>query len=136
MQAIHPEPHLLKALAISIAILCAPTSVEAQTQAEQLSIPMALLGEFVDDYGIQYVVTEGQWLQGENTRYEIVEWNVEGRFLVARNGAGNQADAGLWTRIDWITLEPGTEFTWAFCYTTYDARSKVEAEATASSDRG
>jgi len=110
-------------------------SAEAQSGAGRPSVPQALIGEFVDDYGIRYVVSERRWLQGEYARYEIVEWNVEDRFLIARNGAENRSGAGLWTRIDWVLLESGSEFEWAFCYVVYDAESQEAARASPPSDR-
>jgi hypothetical protein len=94
-----------------------------------------LLGDFIDDYGIRYVVTEELWRQGEDAQFEIAEWNGRGRFIIARNGAENPGEAGLWTRIDWVLLESGDDFEWAFCYAIYDALSQEAARAGAPSDR-
>ena len=131
------RPTSLKALALSCAILCVPASLEGQAQprTDRPSPPPAQLGEFIDDYGIRYVVTERLWLQGAEARYEITEWNGERRFLIARNGAENPTEAGLWTRVDWVALESGTDFEWAFCYAVFDAESQEAARAGAASDR-
>jgi hypothetical protein len=80
-------------------------------------------------------VTPDEWVQGDEARYHIAEWNTEGRFLLARNGADNPSDAGLWTRIDWVQLESGSEYEWAFCYAVYDAESSDEARAAPASLR-
>jgi len=107
----------------------------APSQSDAPAIPLALMGAFVDDYGIRYVVSEESWRQGEYASHEIVEWNVQERFLIARNDAENRTEASLWTRIDWVLLASGTDFEWAFCYAVYDAESAAAARAGASSDR-
>lgn len=116
----------MRAIVTLCALLSIPASAEAQTR---LSIPSDLLGEFVDDYGIPYVVTPESWLQGTEARYEIEEWNVRGRFLIARNGGDNPTEPGLWTRIDWVVLASEAGYDWAFCYAVFDAASKAAARA-------
>lgn len=86
-----------------------------------------LLGDFEDDYGNRYRITSREWVQGSANRYLVVRWNIAGRYLIARNDAGNPADAGLWTRIDWMEL-PMAPYTWAFCYSAWRAASAEEAE--------
>jgi len=103
--------------------------------SDRPSIPTALLGGFVDDYGIRYAVSEKEWIQGGASRYEIVEWNVSGRFVIAKNDANNRTDPGLWTRIDWLLLESGGEFGWAFCYAVFDAETEAKARSSADSSR-
>ena len=127
-------PTVRSLLAICCFALSLPGAVGAQTAGGAV-VPPVLLGEFVDDYGIRYVVSEEQWSQGEYARYEIAEWNVEERFLIGRNGAENRTEAGLWTRIDWVLLQAGTDFEWAFCYAVYDAESAATARAIPPSDR-
>lgn len=121
-------------LAVCCLALSLPATVEAQVPGGG-AVPAALLGEFVDDYGIHYAVSKEQWSQGEYARYEIAEWNVEDRFLIVRNGTKNRTEAGLWTRIDWILLPGGADFQWAFCYAVYDAESAQAARLSPSSDR-
>ncbi|MFV1988374.1 MAG: serine hydrolase domain-containing protein [Gemmatimonadota bacterium] len=133
-------PGVAMALAVVASILVAITSITAscapyEPPGDRPDTPQLLLGQFVDDYGIRYVVTEDVWRQGEETRFEIAEWNEPGRFIIARNGADNPSEAGLWTRIDWVLLESGGEFEWAFCYATYDAVSQTAAREGAASDR-
>ncbi|MBO6576826.1 MAG: serine hydrolase [Rhodothermales bacterium] len=96
--------------------------------------PDGFTGLFADDYGIEYSVTPDLWLQRPSTRYHVVEWNPEGKYLLAQNGADNPSEAGLWTRIDWVALED-SEFEWAFCYAVYDAGSLEEARAAPDSQR-
>ncbi len=97
--------------------------------------PGTLLGDFVDDYGIRYSITPEVWGQGRVTRYEIVEWDVEERVAIARNAETNPGDAGLFTRIDWVMLNDGGEYPWAFCYAVYDAPTPEAARAAPGTDR-
>lgn len=98
------------------------------------TIPDFMRGDFVDDYGIQYSVSDSAWSQGHESRYQIVRWDPAGRYLVARNDANNPTEPGLWTRIDWVELD-SVGFAWAFCYAVYDAPDLSGALAAPSSDR-
>ena len=101
---------------------------EGQTVLGSPQPPAQLLGEFIDDYGIRYSISPKSWFQGPETRYDILEWDVEGRSLLSRNADSNPSDAGLWTRIDWVLLgATGEEYQWAFCYAVYNASSPVSA---------
>ncbi len=128
---------MTRTVATAVAIVMSVT-VACARQQPPVNLPHSqpiLLGEFVDDYGIRYVVTEELWVQGEDTRFHIAEWNDPGRFIIARNGVENPGEAGLWTRIDWVLLESGSEFEWAFCYAIYDAVSQEAARAASPSHR-
>lgn len=97
--------------------------------------PAALLGDWVDDYGIRYQIMDTLWVQQPSARYRVVEWQVGERYLVARNGAENPADGGLYTRIDWVELEDAAPWEWAFCLATWDANSAAGAAVAPGSDR-
>ena|SRR6478672_3307450 len=92
--------------------------------------PAMLLGDFVDDYGIGHRVGSAEWLQRPETRYRVVAWHPDAQYLVARNDAGNRADPGKWTRIDWIALPGMPPYEWAFCLSAWDAATQAQAEAT------
>ena len=101
-----------------------------------LQPPALLLGEFIDDYGIRYSISRESWSQGSATRYEILEWDLEARSILARNADGNPGDAGLWTRIDWVFLDATSqEYQWAFCYAVYDASSPASAMSAVGTSR-
>ncbi len=87
-------------------------------------------GKFADDYGGTHVVTDSTWQQGRSATYRIVKWDSAARYVIAQNGAENPTAPGLWTRIDWITLNEMPPYTWAFCYSAYDAPTADSAEAT------
>ena len=90
--------------------------------------PTMLLGDFVDDYGIGHRIGTNEWLQRPGTRYRVVAWHADAQYLVARNDAGNRADAGKWTRIDWIALPGMPPWEWAFCLSAWNAATQAEAE--------
>lgn len=101
-----------------------------QTPSEQSPPSALVLGTFDDDYGSQHVVTREVWIHGKSARYEIIRWNAKEQYLIARNGAGNPSEAGLWSRFDWMPLENMAPFTWAFCMSAYKAESFEAAEKT------
>lgn len=96
--------------------------------------PAFLLGDFDDDYGIRYEITDSVWAQLPQSRYVIERWDRRG-FAIARNHADNVEDGGLWTRIDWVRLEDMNPWEWGFCLTIWDAASPVLAEQATTADR-
>lgn len=99
------------------------------------SIPQYILGNFVDDYGIRYTVTDSIWTQHPGTKYHILHWNLQDQYIIARNGASNPSDTGLYTRIDYMKFENMAPWYWGFCLTIYKAKSVTEAELAVAADR-
>lgn len=110
--------------------LAACTSHAACVRGTPSVAPALVLGQFVDDYGIQYAITADEWHQQPHSRYRIVQWHVDQQYLIARNDAANPSDPGLWTRIDWMMLPGMPPWEWAFCLSAYQAATAVEAERT------
>ena len=92
--------------------------------------PADLVGEFEDDYGNSFRVSDTAFIQLPRARYQIIEWNSVEQYIIARNGEANPSDAGLWTRIDWMTFNGMEPFTWGFCLTEYRAPTAAAARAT------
>jgi hypothetical protein len=92
--------------------------------------PADLVGDFEDDYGNSFNISDTMFFQLPRARYHVVEWNSAEQYLIARNGEGNASDAGLWTRIDWMPFSGMAPFTWGFCLTAYRAPSAAAARAT------
>ena len=90
--------------------------------------PAFLLGAFVDDYGAEYVITEESWSQG-SSEYHVVAWDAGSSRVLARNADSNPTEAGLWSRFEWIKLDPGSEYEWAYCHIVYDGESREEARS-------
>ena len=108
---------------------CAPRVEEVSRVAQEA--PAEVLGEFEDDYGINYSISESEWRHGSTIRFEIQRWNADAQYLIARNHADNPGDAGLWTRIDWMELQGMPPYEWAFCMSAFKAATAGDAERTA-----
>jgi hypothetical protein len=92
-------------------------------------------GEFTDDYGNAFAISDSLFAQQPHGRFEIVEWNVREQFVIAHNAATNSSDPGLWTRIDWMQFSGMAPYTWGFCLTAYKAPTREAARATPAADR-
>ena len=92
-------------------------------------------GHFADDYGNQFVISDSLFVQLPHGRFHLVEWHPRDQFVLARNDDANPADAGLWTRIDWMTLPDMAPWTWGFCLTAYRAPTREAARHTRAPDR-
>jgi len=118
-----------RSLAVLLCLAC--TSGESGGDAP----PNQLLGDFRDDYGISYSISDSSWHQLPTTIFHVVHWDSAGQHLIARNGADNPGDAGKWTRIDWLLLQNMEPYTWAYCLTVYDGATRQAAEAAPAADR-
>jgi hypothetical protein len=99
------------------------------------SIPSLLLGNFIDDYGIRYTITDSLWIQYPAARYHILKWNLQEQYIIARNDDKNPDDKGLYTRIDYMPFENMEPYGWGFCLAVYNAKSDSIAERTGHADR-
>jgi hypothetical protein len=99
------------------------------------SIPAFVKGEFQDDYGIRYTITDSLWWQQPRAKYHIIKWNTAEQYLIARNDDKNPTEACLYTRIDYMTFTNMEPYRWGFCLTVYNAKTDSLAEVTAKADR-
>ncbi len=121
-------------LLMCFVIACAPKGV-ARDPILVGSPPELLLGEFRDDYDIEYLISAQDWHQHPGSRYRVVAWHAAEKYLIAQNDAANPVDPGLWTRIDWILLPDMAPYDWAFCLSAYKAASREEAESSETANR-
>jgi hypothetical protein len=110
------------------ACVAAPAATTGSPSAPPTAAPL-LLGEFVDDYGNAFRITAAAWLQLPHGRFHIRQWHAAEQFLIAENDRANPEAGGRWTRIDWMPLSGMAPYTWAFCFTAYDAPSAAAARA-------
>ncbi|MEJ0101020.1 MAG: hypothetical protein WDO19_00045 [Bacteroidota bacterium] len=99
------------------------------------SIPSSLLGNFTDDYGIRYNITDSLWTQYPDAKYHIIKWNPEEQYIIAKNDDKNPEDKGLFTRIDYMPFKNMEPYEWGFCLTVYNAKSESIAELSGHADR-
>ena len=95
----------------------------------------SVTGNFTDDYGIRYSISDKLWMQHPNIKYHIIRWNDKEQYLIAKNDAKNPSEAGLYTRIDYMLFQHMEPFTWGFCLTVYNAKTDKEAATNAQADR-
>lgn len=124
---------LLAGLVIALAIFNKANG--GVRNVRQDSIPKGLVGNFIDDYGIRYTITDSLWTQLLNTKYHILQWNLREQYIIARNDASNPSDTSLYTRIDYMNFENMEPWRWGFCLTIYNARATTLAETAAPADR-
>ena len=126
----------------SLIFLCRVSfsAIERKTENDQPKhatdiIPGFVIGNFMDDYGIRYHITDSLWLQRPNIKYHIIRWNVKEQYLIARNDDANPGEKGLYSRIDYMQFNNMEPFLWGFCLTVYNAASDSLAEFTAHANR-
>lgn len=107
----------------------------AQEQQQKQNPPAFLIGNFTDDYQINYTISDSLWIQHPKTKYHIIKWNKEKQYVVARNDVGNKTDGNQYTRIDYMQFTGMEPFLWGFCLTNYNAATEKLAEETAAADR-
>jgi hypothetical protein len=92
-------------------------------------------GNFTDDYGIRYTVTDSQWVQHPGAIYHILKWNKQEQYIIAKNDKINPSEGGLYTRIDYMAFTGMQPWLWGFCFTSYNAVDSKTAEAAITADR-
>ena len=125
-----PSSRRIVVAVLILSLGAAACTAHNSREPEVTAIPQLLTGSFIDDYGSRYSISANVWEQLPRTRYRVVRWNIALRYLIAQNDSGNRSAAGRWTRIDWIPLEGMPPYTWAYCYSTYDAPTAAAAEST------
>lgn len=98
-------------------------------------IPVLLKGNFTDDYGIHYVISDSVWIQMPATKYHILYIDTSARFLIVQNDKNNLSEGGLFTRIDYTEFTGMEPFQWGFCLTVYDAKTFTSAKQAQSADK-
>ena len=99
------------------------------------SIPEYIIGDFQDDYDIEYKLSEEQFILKPSTRFHIISWNINEQYFIAKNDSLNNYDANLYSRIDWMKLDDMKPFEWAFCLSAYNAVSPDSARSVQIADR-
>ncbi len=89
--------------------------------------PALVLGSFEDDYAITYTITKTAWQQHPAPPLSVVEWDSAARYVIVRNTPNDSLPGPRFTRIDWLALDGFPPYTWAYCYTVYDAEDVTSA---------
>ncbi len=122
--------HITRLLTVLLAVIgISGCAGRRGATAPSLPLPIALVGDFVDDYGIAYAISPAEWFQRPQARYRIVRVDTVAGYLIAQNGEKNPSERGLWSRIDWVKLPSMAPFEWAFCLSAFGAVTQEAAEA-------
>ena len=119
----------LPVILLLLSLACAQNEFRPQT------IPAFLTGQFEDDYGISYSISDSLFTMENHTKLHIREWNTEEQYFIGQNDSLNQYDPLLYTRIDWMEFEGMEPYEWGFCMSAYDAPSADSARAVTTTDR-
>ncbi len=103
--------------------------------AMKLPVAGKPIGNWQDDYGITYRISDTLWTQEPGIRYHVIHWNEKDQYILAKNDADNPTDAGLYTRIDYRMFADMKPWTWGFCLTVYNAQTDSLALAAQAADR-
>lgn len=95
----------------------------------------SLIGDFQDDYNIDYSISDSTWILHPNYHFQILIHDMEEQYLICKNGLNNSSEAGLFSRIDYIKLKENNDYQWAFCLSKYDATTAEEAESSQAADK-
>lgn len=120
---------------LSIIILFIGSTTLTVAQQHRDTIPALFKGDFVDDYGIRYSITDSVWTQLPGARFHILQWNAEEQWLLARNDAANPTAAGLYTRIDITRFPNMAPWHWGFCLSAYESTTAADALKVKAADR-
>ncbi len=99
------------------------------------SFPQILKGNFMDDYGIRYTITDSLWIQHPAIRYHILKYNSKENYIIAKNDETNSSNPSLYTRIDYMLFTNMKPYEWGFCLSVYNAITDSAAEFTYKADR-
>ena len=116
----------------AIILFCSCVSI-SKTKTQQL--PGWLKGNFDDDYGMSYTVSDSVFVMEGAARYRILQWNEKEQYLLAQNDTSNKSDKGLYTRIDYMQFTGMEPFTWGYCFTVFNAPTLAAALKAAAADR-
>lgn len=121
-------------LCASLFFNCGPVNKINKVPALK-NIPADMRGNFQDDYGIRYTISDTSWIQHSNIKYHLLSYDSAGQFFIARNAATNSGEPGLYTRIDVMRFENMEPWLWGFCLTIYNAKTIEEAITKQKADR-
>jgi len=106
----------------------ADTDTDTDTDADA---DLAINGSYLDGFGTSHTVTNTLWTQtyGQYTpsNFNVTSYDNDAGYVIAENDAGNDFNAGEFSRFDWFV--DGDENIW-YCQTTYTAATADDALAT------
>ncbi|MFT7520567.1 MAG: hypothetical protein ACI9MC_002716 [Kiritimatiellia bacterium] len=113
-------------LAVSLTACPPPEEVDSTDETDVVAPgPLAIMGTWADSWGTLHTIDDTNWQQGTFS-FEIASYDNDVGVVIVHNGADNDWNPGLWSRLDWTESPDGM---W-YCQTAYDAATQQEAEDT------
>lgn len=85
------------------------------------NLPSALIGNFIDDYNIEYSISDSVWIQYPDFEMNIIMIDTTEMYIIGYDTADSS-----YTRIDYMSFEHMGDYKWGFCYTAYDKKEYSE----------
>ncbi len=104
-------------------------------RALTLKAAAGLTGDFVDDYGITYTITDSVFIQAPGIKYNIIRWDTAQQFFIASKTSRKNEDSLLFSRIDYMRFTGTEPWLWGYCFTFYTAKTEAEALNHPAADR-
>ncbi|MDX2184830.1 MAG: hypothetical protein SFW08_12715 [Gemmatimonadaceae bacterium] len=120
---------------VALGVLGAVAPERSAAQSTDATPPRWMFGDFRDDYGNRFTVSDSAFVQLPSGRYRITEWHVAEQFFIAQVESPRSSDRGKWVRIDWMPFSDMAPYRWGFCLTAWDAPSAAAARATPAANR-
>ena len=92
--------------------------------------PLAIEGEWVDNFDTAHFITSDQWDVGTSV-HAITQYDNALRFVIAQNDADNEFSPGLWSRFDFTWDDANVVW---YCQTAFGAADEAAALATTAAD--
>lgn len=107
-------------------------SAQANLLSNTEAIELNINGEYTDPYNTSHSIDSENWVlsfDDDSSTYQIIEFNNEGRYLIALNG-DDSFNPGQYSRFEW-TFENGNLY---YCQGVFDAETEEEAKSYQDSD--
>lgn len=132
---VYKYPLVLLAITIVLAACYSGKGKSIVYRALTLKAPAGLTGNFVDDYGITYTITDSVFIQAQGIKYNIIRWDTAQQFFITSKVSKKNQDSILFSRIDYMRFTGMEPWLWGYCYTTYTAKTEAEALTHPAADR-
>jgi hypothetical protein len=120
---------------LSLLVNCKTAGKNSKTKTA-VNIPAVFTGNFTDDYGIRYSISDSVWVQHPGIKYYLLQYDSTGQYFIAKNANTNPSEGGLYTRIDVMQFSNMAPWQWGFCLAEYKAKTIEEAISRQTADRG
>ena len=92
--------------------------------------PTYMRGNFTDDYDIKYSISDTSWIQYPDFEMSVVTIDTIEMFIL-----GYDTEDSTYTKVDYMPFQNQGDYTWGFCYTTYEKENQADALSAASANR-